>query len=198
VNTVPRPFLILTNLSHTYQCILGRSHTAVLSVPILLQEKVVFRVIYLCIPEKSHSAVHNVLKPSQEQITFRIIWEHIQELRPFAVRSVLNHTTLLNPCADMRKLTWKKNRTTLVNSVLNLSLRRAIWRLTWELTQERNPFHVISAPSLFCSQLDFHLIWRGIQGLSHTAVHSVKRHLLSHTLCADTCYFTPEKALQLF
>jgi hypothetical protein len=46
VNTVPRPFLIPTNLSHTYQFILGRSHSAVLSVLILLQEKVAFRVIY--------------------------------------------------------------------------------------------------------------------------------------------------------
>jgi hypothetical protein len=71
--------------------------------------------------ERSHSAFHSALKPLQEQLVFCTTCTFTQELSLFYERSSINHSILLNPCADMRKFTVKKNNT-LVSCALNPSL----------------------------------------------------------------------------
>ncbi len=106
----------------------------------------------------------------------------------FYVRCLINHSVLLNPCADMRKFSVKKNNT-LVSSAPNLSLLWAIYRFIWKLRQQGNPFHVIIAP-IFCCRCSCASIWNCIQWRNLIVAQIVKRQSPNQTLVTDIRDFT--------
>jgi len=184
----PKPFLNPLTLSFICQFILERSCAVSVNVLKRFKEKTGLRAINNCIVERSHSAFHSALKPLQEQLVFCTTCTFTQELSLFYVRSSINHSILLNPCADMRKFTVKKN-STLVSCALNPSLLWAIYRFIWKLTQQGNPLHVIIAP-IFCCRWSRASIWNCILWRNLIVAQIVKRQSPNQTLVADIRDFT--------